>query len=212
MLRRLVTCRLMTALFLLLMAGMAFAQQTRRAAGAAGADDNVRLRKLGWQSGDSKIETPQYDTTASRGVTNPGEWWQFIVQYDTKEEWTDELTFEFHVLGLGRVEGKKLYSYYTTRVSYIDIAKDRGHLATVFLRPNTIERYGMPVSFAVEIYHKGEMVVQEAEAATKLSKIWWKDPKVVDSALVKKREKYLLNRSQTPFALVDVDAYETIKP
>jgi hypothetical protein len=206
-----VTRRLTAILLLLLLAGTAVAQ-TRRAPAAAAADDNVRLRELGWQGGSSKIETPQYDTTASRGVTKRGEWWQFIVQYDTKEEWTDELTFDFHVLGLGAVEGKKAYSYYTIRVSYIDIAKGRGHLATVFLRPNTIERYGMPVAFAVEIHHKGEMIAQESEAATKLSKVWWKDPNVVDSALVTKRPKYLLNRAQTPFAFVDVDLYETIKP
>jgi len=206
-----VTCRLTALLFLLLMASMAFAQ-ARRAPAGAGADDNVRLRKLGWQGGDAKIDTPQYDTTASRGVTKRGEWWQFSVQYDTKEEWTDELAFEFHVLSLGLIDGKKAYSYYTTRVSYIDIAKGRGHLATVFLRPNAIERYGMPVAFAVEIHHKGEMIAQETEAATKLSKVWWKDPNVVDSALVSKRPKYLLNRAQTPFAFVDVDLYETIKP
>jgi hypothetical protein len=193
------------------MAGTTFAQARRAPAGAS-ASDNVRLRKLGWQGGDSKIETPQYDTTASRGVTRPGEWWQFIVEYDTKEEWTDELTFEFHVLGIGQIEGKKAYSYYTTRVSYIDIAKARGHRATVFLRPNTIERYGMPVAFAAVILEKGEVVAQETEAATKLSKEWWKDPNVVQSALVTKRDKYLLNRSQTPFIYVDVDAYETIKP
>ncbi len=211
--RRFVTCRLPAVLFLLLMVGMTFTQQLRAAPAAAGAGDNVRFRKLGWQGGDSKIETPQYDTSVSKGVTRPGTWHQFIVEYDTREEWTDELTFEFHVLGIGKIEGKKAYSYYTARVSYVDIAKGRGHLATVFLRPNTIERYGMPAAFAVEIFHKGEMVAQETEAATKLpSKIWWKDSNVVGSALVKKRDKYLLNRGQTPFALVDVDAYETIKP
>ncbi len=208
---RRVVCRLAAILLLLLTTGMAVAQQARGPA-AAGAEDTVRVRKLGWQAADAKVQTPQYDTSASRGVTRPDMWWQFSVQYDTKEEWTDELTFEFHVLGLGQIEGKKAYSYYTTRVSYIDIPKDRGHLATVFLRPNTIERYGMPVAFAVEIYHKGEMVAQETEAATKLSKVWWKDPNVVESALVTKRDKTLLNRSQTPFAFVDVDAYETIKP
>ncbi len=208
-------CREPRLIFILvhfLIAGMASAQQRRAAAGAGAGAGNVRLRTLGWQGGNARIETPQYDTSASRGVTRPGRWWQFSVEYDTKDKWTDELTFEFHVLGLGAVDGKKAYSYYTTRVSYVDIAKKRGHVATVFLRPNTIERYGSPVGFGVEIYHKGEMIAQESEAATKLSEVWWKDANVVKSALVTKRDKYLLNRSQTPFAFVDVDTYETIKP
>ncbi|MDP6491169.1 MAG: hypothetical protein QGH42_03660 [Kiritimatiellia bacterium] len=209
---------MIVVLLSLLITGHAFGQRqvvgARARAGAGGAmdRDTVRVRKLEWYDGDSEIETPQYDSTAARGVTRPGVWRQFIVEYETREEWVDELTFEFHVLALGKSEGKRVYSYYTTRVSYIDVPKDRDHMATVFLRPNTIERYGVPVAFGVEIYHKGKMVAQETEARTKLSKTWWKDPNVMDSALVKKREKYLLNRGLTPFALVDVDAYQTIKP
>jgi hypothetical protein len=209
---------MIVVLLSLLVAGHALGQRqavgARARAGAAGAAarDTVQVRKLEWYDGDSKIETPQYDSTAARGVTRPGVWRQFIVEYESREEWVDELTFEFHVLALGQIKGKKAYSYYTTRVGYIDIPKNRGHTATVFLRPNTIERYGEPVAFGVEIYYQGKLVAQETEVRAQLSKIWWKDPNVMDSVLVTKREKYLLNRGQTPFAFVDVDAYQTIKP
>ena len=193
-------------LLLACLAGMAMAQAPE------GKQEVIRLRRLEWQGGDAEIETPEYRTSVSRGVTRQGIWRQFMVDYDTREEWTDELTFEFHVLALGLVDGKKAYSYYTARVSYIDIPEGRRHMATVFLRPNTIQRYGKPAAFAVEIFHKGELVARESEAATKLPEMWWKDAKVVESELVSKRDNYLLNRAQTPFAFVDVDAYETIKP
>lgn len=189
---------------LVCLAGTAMAQQARPE------KDVVRVRKLEWRGGDAEIETPEYRTSVTRGVTRPKIWRQFMVEYDTREEWIDELTFEFHVLAHGRIDGKKAYSYYTARVNYIDIPEGRRHMATAFLRPNTLERYGMPVAFAVEMFHKGKLVAQETEATTKLTKTWWKDPQVVESELVTKRDNYLLNRSQTPFVCVDVDAYETI--
>ena len=210
--------RLSIILASLLVAGAASAQRKAPGAraygaarGAADGRDVLRLRKLVWQGTQAKVKTPEYRTTASKGVTTAGEWWQFTVEYDTKEEWTDDLTFQFYVLGLGLVEGKKAYSFYSARVSYIDIEEGRGRKATVFLRPNTVKRYGKPAAFAVEIYHKGKMIVQESEAATKVSKLWWKDPQVIDSPLVTKRDGVLLTRDKSPFALVDVDAYETIK-
>ncbi|NQU39675.1 MAG: hypothetical protein HQ523_06960 [Lentisphaerae bacterium] len=211
--RSAVTLTLVISLASVLVAGHGLGQQ-RPAAGAVEAEDArdvLRLRKLVWQGAQAKVKTPEYRTTASKGVTVPGEWWQFTVEYDTKPEWIDDLTFQFYVLGVGVVEGKKAYSFYSARVSYIDIKEGRGHKATVFLRPNTVERYGEPAAFAVEIYHNGQMVLQETEAATKVSKLWWKDPQVIDSPLVSKRDGVLLNRARSPFAYVDVDAYETIK-
>ncbi len=206
--RRVSICGLAAVLSLLVLAGPGFAQERGQ---GAGAEEVVRLRKLEWQGGEAEVRTPEYRTSVSKGVARPGAWRQFMAAYDTREEWLDELTFEYHVLAMGQVEGKKAYSYYRTRVDYIDIPRGRGHMATVFLRPNTVLRYGMPVAFAVEIYHKGELVAQETEAIAKLTKTWWKDPKVMESELVTTREKLLLNRAQTPFALVDIDAYETIK-
>ena len=207
------------AVLSVLLTGHAFGQRQapgarlRAGAGGAAADrDAVRLRKLVWQGSQAKIKTPEYRTTASKGVTTPGEWWQFTVEYDTKPEWADALTFQFYALGLGRIDGKKAYAFYTKRVVFAEIKEGRSHRATVFLRPNTVERYGAPVAFAVEIYYKGQMIVQKSEESTKLSKTWWKNAAVIDSALVTKREGYLLNRAESAFAYVDVDAYETIRP
>ena len=209
------------ALLSVLLTGHALGQRqapgARLRAGAGGEAatvdrDAVRLRKLVWQGASAKIRTPEYRTTASKDVTTPGEWWQFTVEYDTKPDWIDALTFQFYVLGLGVIDGKKAYAFYNKRVVFAEIKEGRGHKATAFLRPNTVERYGAPVAFAVEIYYKGQMIVQETEVATKLSKTWWKDPAVIDSALVTKREGYLLNRAESAFAYVDVDAYETIRP
>ncbi|MBT3295577.1 MAG: hypothetical protein HN919_19050 [Verrucomicrobia bacterium] len=208
------------ALLSVLLTGHALGQRQapgarlRAAAGGATAADRdaVRLRKLVWQGTAAKIKTPEYRTTASKGVTTPGQWWQFTVEYDTKPEWTDALTFQFYVLAYGVIDGKKAYAFYNKRVVFAEIKEGRRHRATVFLRPNTVERYGAPVAFAVEVYYKGQMIVQETEVATKLSKTWWKDAAVIDSALVTKREGYLLNRAESAFAYVDVDAYETIKP
>jgi hypothetical protein len=39
---------------------------------------------------------------------------------------------------------------------------------------------------------------------------WWKNPRIIDSPLVTRREG-LLERSKTPFALINMDDYEVVK-
>lgn len=211
---RTVRCGLVAAC--LLGSGMdrALAQRAAPGAGAAGANREpppIKLRKLNWERNVALVRTPEYRSSSSRAGGLPQEWWCIGVSYDSAPDWIDELTFQYHVLAQTKVDGKKAFSLYKTRIAYIDIEKGRNHLATAYLRPRTVKRYGEPVAVTVQVYHKGDMVAEVAEARAKLPQSWWTESRVIDSESLTVRDGYLLNRAQTPFMLVDIDSYETIK-
>lgn len=189
---------------------------TGRTVPEAGADsDIVRIRKLTGLGSKGKIRTPVYNASSSRATLNPpGYWVQITVEYSTAADWTDELVFQYYVMTEGRVEGQKEYSFYRTSVRYGDIKRGTRHFSTVFLKPNTIERYGEPIGIAVEVLYGGKVVATESDIVRSSGLPdgdWWKNPKVTDSKAVKTRPGYLLNRSETPFAFLDMDDYETIR-
>lgn len=177
--------------------------------------DVLRIRKLTGLGTRGKIRTPVFRATSSRAAINPpGDWIQITVEYSTTKDWIDELVFQYFVMSETRVDGKRAYSFFKTTVRYGDIKRSTRHFSTVFLKPNTVERYGEPIGIAVEISHAGKVVDKDSgtAASSGLPKgEWWKNPKVTDSQAVTARAGYLLNRSETPFALLDIDDYETIR-
>lgn len=190
---------------LLLASGSVNAQQQ------AEASDQLRVKKFVGVGRSSLVKTPVYSTSAPRSVTREQDWAQIWVQYDTAPLWLDEVVFQYHVLAK-RVEDKKeLFSLYRKAVKYADVAQGKGHISTVFLRPNTLKRYGDIVAAAVEISVDGKVVGVQQEASMQLPNEWWKNPAVTDSPAVTVRDGYLLDRSQTPFALINIDDYEVIK-
>jgi len=159
----------------------------------------------------SLVSGPQYRTNVARGVKPPEEWSRIQVTYDTAPEWIDELTFQYFVLTEREQDDAKAYSLFKNTVRYADIEQGRDHMSTVFLRPSTVKRYGLPVAIAVEIRLKGEVIAEAAEAEIKVPEQWWRNPAVTQNEGVTTRDGYLLDRSQSPFALINIDDYEVIK-
>jgi hypothetical protein len=176
----------------------------------AGKDEPVRLRRVDPRG--TQVETPEFRTTATTGSGMPKKWQLFAASYDTAPEWIDELSFQYYVMtGPVMVTEKKVFSFFTARVTYVDVEKGR-HTSDVYLRPATVKRWGAPVAIGVEVYRGDKLVAVETATSIPMpSKQWWKDPKVTEVDSVVKRDGLLLNRAQTPFACIDVDAYEMIK-
>ena len=209
------------ALSALVGTGSVFAQTPARGTAAAGgggagaSDEKVRIVRFPQPNKASLIRTPVFNVNVN-GLQNKlggklREWAVFEIQYSTSAKWTDELAFNFHVMTKGKNEddGKDAFSYYTATVRYIDIPKGN-HMSCVVLPPSLVERYGEPVSLALEIMGKeGTVLVSQSESPTVPypSKEWWKDPQVLDSPLCKRRAG-LVSRSKSPFALINADDYE----
>ncbi len=161
----------------------------------------VLIRKLTGTGTDGRVKTPDYSVSSSES-SRVQDWLRVTVAYETESEWIDELEFRYFVV----VKHPKTaaFTMFTASVTYLDIAKGKNHVSDMFLRPNTLARYGDIERFAVEIYAKGELLASNALPNNPPN--WWQG-----ALNVRKVEGMLLNRAQTPFALIAYDNYETIK-
>jgi hypothetical protein len=187
------------------------------AAGAEGHSKNrVRISRFPQPNKASMVKTPEYNVnvqnTQNKVSSRPRNWALFEIKYETAARWTDELTFTYHVMAKGLDDNQKeVYSYYTLTERYVDIPRGE-HMSCVALPPSLVERYGQPISLALLVKDKDGTILAQEQASTipYPSKEWWDDPKVMDRPMVVRRAG-LLDRSKTPFALINTDDYEVIQ-
>jgi hypothetical protein len=171
------------------------------------------------------VRTPEFNVnvnnTQSRVSRRQREWALFEVRYVTSAKWTDELKFDYHVMVKGKSEDGKsdAFSYFTASVRYVDIPEG-DHMSCVALPPSLVERYGEPVALSLEVVGKdGTVLANKTETAPAIGKMpeaWWRESTVMDSRdaagnprIV--RRSGLLERSKTPFALINLDDYEVVQ-
>ncbi len=194
---------LLAALALLAPEGRAQARKAARpAAEPAASRDKVAIRKIEGIGNLARIKTPVYDVSGSDQNLTQSDWARVRVRFETDAEWTDELVFHYYVQVRNPKTSRDLL--FTGDFTYVDIPRGKNHHSTAFLRPATLERYGDIVGIAVEIEVKGEKVAMASSPESPVG--WWLQSKAAKAPGV------LLERSQTPFALVDIDAYITAKP
>ena len=198
---------LLPVLAILLLSVTVFGQTASPASG------KLRVRKLSGLGRRAQVYTPSFSTDVGRGVKSSQEWQAVTVSYDTAPEWIDELLIQFYVLSM-KVDPEtrqNVYSLFKVAVRYVDIEKGSGHMATVFLRPAALKRYGEPAAVAAVFTLGGEDVAELSEEKTNLPAKWWKNPLVTESDTLTTRDGYLLDRSQSPWAWINSDDYEVIK-
>jgi hypothetical protein len=210
------------------MAGSVFAQGLRpgqqrlspgaaQPAGARGGEkaETVEIKRMPPPNKTAMVRTPEFNynvqNTMPKVSKKPREWALFEVKYETSAKWMDELSFSYHVMTKGKNdEGKDAFSYYTITLRYVDIPKG-DHMSCVAISPSQVERYGEPVAVALEITSKeGKVLDSKSEAIMALPKEWWKDSNVLDKPQVTRRNG-LMDRTKTPFALVNADDYEVVQ-
>ena len=177
--------------------------------------ETVKISRMPPPNKTAMVRTPEYgynvNNVQPKVSKKPREWALFEVKYETSAKWTDELKFDYHVMTKGKnEEGKETFSYYTTTIRYIDIPKG-DHMSCVAIPPSLVERYGEPVALALEVTGKdGTVLDGDAQSIMQLPKEWWKDSKVLDNPNLTRRTG-MVDRSKTPFALVNPDDYEVVQ-
>ncbi len=142
------------------------AAQQRAESGQGGEGrDPLRVRRLEWRGNQAALKTPEYTTSLSRGVSLPGVWWVGTLSYDTSPDWVDEVSFQYYVMTSGEQDGKRVFSLFRGKVTYVDIEKGRDHSAEMFLSPKAIKRYGAPMAVAVEVTMGGQVIAAESESS-----------------------------------------------
>lgn len=192
------------------------AGQRPAAAVRAEETDTATIVRFPQPNKTSMVRTPEFNSnvqpTVSRVTRRPREWALLEIRYSTGSRWTDELAFNYFVITKGKNnEGKEAFSLYNATIRYINIPKG-DHMSCVALPPSLVERYGEPMAIALEIVGKdGKVLDSKSDSLIPFpSKEWWKDSKVLDNPNLTRRSG-LIDRSKTPFALINADDYEVVQ-
>ncbi|NOY79747.1 MAG: hypothetical protein GXP31_01950 [Kiritimatiellaeota bacterium] len=178
------------------------------AAWAQRSRDRVKLNTLKFY--DRK--TPKFQDYSDPRAVAKNYWMQIMVEYTAeggRDGWIDEVTLEWHVLFGGR---RTILLRKT--VSYIDVEAGK-HRAVVYLRPGFIRRFGkngrigkrdLRVLVAARV--NGALSDTIFYPSGRVRTKWWelKPPRVM------LRPGELMSRDETPFAPLDYDYYEQLKP
>jgi hypothetical protein len=157
---------------------------------------SVSIRKLE----AAKVQTPQYQLLKGQLMGQTRNWYVVNISYKTDPDWIDELTFTYYLMVRAKEAGKK-YTMFRGEATYVNIQKG-DHKSDMYLHPSTLARYGDVEGIAVVVSSQGRVVAMESQP--KSAQRWWEQYPPVDG--------YVLNRMQTPFAMVNFDDYEAIKP
>ena len=144
------------------------------------------------------VRSPDYQLSGGPSKRSKnGEWLEMEVDFETKPELIDELTFKFTAL----VEKTLL----TGEVTCVNVMKGREHFVVMYLSPKALNRLtrGRPLSAqAIEIW------VEVGYQGMRLDQASFK-PGVVPN--LPQVPGLLLNKNETPFAPLFYDRYEELK-
>ena len=159
--------------------------------------------------------------------TKPRKWIVLEAKYTTFVKWQDQLTFTWHVLletksateNKGNRIGLSPYSYFNTTVTYFNIPQG-SHAACVCLPPSYLELYGEPKAIGFTISNQngdilGGGTVSEVKGI-KPDTQFWEDQTVMNATTADgkpmiERRQGLVDRSKTPFWLVNNADYEQVQ-
>lgn len=169
--------------------------------------DMIRLRSVTAEP----ISSPKYAVDVrGMSVDRDGrrDWLMLKVIYDTAPKWIDEITFTFYVVLQGDLanlpQGAQPLNLFSGTVTVVNVPQARKGETTMFLDPYTLMRYGKPTHVAVVISINGQPAAGMAEPESSAASKWW--TKQTPNATP------LLSRDKTPYALIEIDKQNTIKP
>lgn len=160
--------------------------------------DMLRIRRLEAET----VRAPQYQVRAGQAPRRQREWLQIRTEFQTAPDWIDEMTFTYYVVLRNRrpAEGEPEHRLFRGESSYINIARTRDGQSTVFLHPSTLERFGEVVQTGVVVTSGGRMIAMESSPSREGR--WWEQ--------LTPQSGMVLNRRDTPFAMVNFDDFEAI--
>lgn len=145
------------------------------------------------------IKTPEYNITGGpQKRSKVGQWLEVEVEFDTKAEEIDELTFKYTIM----FEKKLLDG----QVTHVNIPKGRDHYSVVYVAPRSLEKLsgGKPLT-AGSIENAWVVVEKQGQVLDQASFRPGPIPNLPHIPGI------VLNKSETPFQPLFFDRYEAIK-
>lgn len=155
-----------------------------------------------------QVRTPEYQAKNVGAQSRSRAWYKIEVSYDVEPDWLDEVTFTYYVVVKAKepIPGRNsLWTLFKGEVTYVNIEKGRDKRSDIYLHPSTLARFGAVERVAAVVSVGGRMVAMEGEPALAgPNPRWWEQ--------LTPQDGYLMNRMQTPFAMINFDDYEAVKP
>lgn len=148
-----------------------------------------------------RLKTPEYQLNQNVPRGRSREWYRIETYYDTDADWMDEVTFTYYVLLKNKDPKGPPRTLLKNKVTYVNIEKGRAHKSEMYIHPSTSARYGDVEAIAVLAEVNGRLIAGESVPAS--NRRWWEQLQPTDGLL--------LNKSQTPFALINYDDFEAVK-
>ena len=215
--------------------------KTAREAAQEKMDAKVRITQMPNIGPQSLLVAPSLQAQGgSQPITKSRrQWGVYEMTYRTAQKWTEDITVNWFVLcdtkKAKQVDRSKTaarlppYVYYTLVSRYVNIPEG-DHRSCVCLPPSFIERYGEPVVISCELVtSEGKLLdgmtvvngfsyVQAGQfnEETKEKMEWWTKDDIINAkdksgeAMIELRQG-LVDRSKSPFYLVNNADYETIQ-
>ena len=156
---------------------------------------SIKLKKIS----PAVVKTPEYNITGGQTKRYKlGDWLEVEVEYETKPEIIDELTFKFVIM----VEGKLLDG----EVTYADIAEGNEHYAVMYVSPKAIN--ALTKGKALTGASIGNVWVEILRSGQKLAQSSYKKDAMPN---IQHTAGLVLSKDQTPFEPLYYDRYEAIK-
>jgi hypothetical protein len=169
-----------------------------------------------------KISVPGF---TKRLAGRPSPWLEIEVTFDIERnpdpkgpKFAEELTFNYYVLLKNEqfTEDKKP-TLLTGSIVHVDVPLEKGRHSVAFVSPKALARFfeGRTPSSAQQTVtdvgvtisgKKGLLAIATSKGTVKGDKGWW------DTDLYTKTQGSLLNKNETPFAPLEWDFFEAIKP
>ncbi len=147
----------------------------------------------------SVVKTPEFQITGGQAKRYKlGDWLELEVEFESKVEDIDELTFKYTML----LERKLLEG----EVTYVNIPKGREHYSVMYVAPRTLEK--LSGGKAITASAVENVWVEVSRNGLVLDKVSLRPAAVPNAQRV---PNLVLNKSETPFAPLYFDRYEAIK-
>ncbi len=161
--------------------------------------DVLRIRRVEGEM----VRAPQYQVSGGQRSQRQRQWLEVKTEFETAPDWIDEITFTYYIVLHNRRphEGDEPYNLFRGENTYVNIERTRRGQSAVYLHPSTVERYGSLDRVAVVISSQGRVLGIESDPPSE--RRWWEQ--------LPPRSGFVLNRMQTPFAMVNFDDFEAIK-
>ena len=171
----------------------------------------------------SFIESPKFNVPGyvKRSTARPSPWLEIEVTFErnAKEpKFSEELTFNYYVLLKNEhVTEDKKPTLLTGSIVHVHVPQDKGLHSVVFISPRTLARFfeGKVPSSAQQTVtdvgvtvsgKSGLLAIKSLNSPVKGDKGWW------DNTAYTPTPGALLTKNETPFAPLEWDFYEAIKP